>query len=227
MKIRFLASPHQRDRRCSEVDLIVIHHITCPPGRFGTGDVEALFLGTLDTAKHPAYREVRGKELSAHFLIDRVGRVTQFVPTGRAAYHAGASRWRGRGECNDFSVGIELIGDADHGFTGRQYGTLARLCRDLMRANPKITSRRIVGHSQVAWPRGRKSDPGPRFDWERFRALLGETRTESVPVRRLRGPGAADLHRAPSGPRGGGPPLRATPPAPADSKSRRASFRLE
>ena len=169
VKIRFLPSPHQRDRGGVAVDLIVIHHITCPPGSFDTADVEALFLGTLDTAKHPAYREVEGKELSSHFLIDRRGGITQFVATDRAAYHAGASRWRGREGCNDFSVGIELIGDAAHDFTARQYAALARLCRDLMRAHPGITPRRIVGHSQVARPRGRKTDPGPRFDWLRLR----------------------------------------------------------
>ena len=152
--------------------MIVIHHITCPPGSFGTADVQALFLGTLDTAKHAAYREVEGKELSAHFLIDRRGRVTQFVPTDRAAFHAGASRWRGRAGCNDFSVGVELIGDGERAFTTRQYESLARLCRALMRRHPRITPGRIVGHSQVAWPRGRKSDPGPRFDWARFRASL-------------------------------------------------------
>jgi AmpD protein len=168
LKIRRLASPHHRDRRAA-VDLIVIHAISCPPGRFGTADVEALFLGTLDTTGHPAYREVEGKELSTHFLVDRAGRVTQFVATDRAAYHAGASRWRGRDGCNDFSVGIELIGDADHDFTARQYATLARLCRDVMLEHPKITPRRIVGHSRVATPRGRKWDPGPRFDWPRLR----------------------------------------------------------
>lgn len=164
LKIRFCASPHHRER-CSAIDLIVIHAITCPPGHFDTADVAALFLGTLDTTKHPAYREVQGKEFSAHFLIDRAGRVTQFVATERVAFHAGASRWRGREGCNDFSVGIELVGDADHDFTARQYATLARLCRDLMSAHPKITERRIVGHSQIAAPRGRKWDPGPRFDW--------------------------------------------------------------
>jgi len=178
-KIRFLASPHHRDRHGRAVDLIVIHAITCPPGHFGTEDVTALFLGTLDTARHPAYREVEGKELSAHFLIDRRGGVTQFVATDRAAYHAGASRWRGREGCNDFSVGIELTGDADHDFTARQYTTLARLCRDLMRAYPKITARRIVGHSRIATPRGRKSDPGPRFDWVRLRKEIAEQRVQS------------------------------------------------
>jgi AmpD protein len=156
--------------------MIVIHHITCPPGSLDPTDVKALFLGTLDTTKHPAYRAVEGKELSAHFLIDRAGRATQFVRTSRAAFHAGASRWRGRAGCNDFSVGIELIGDAARPFTARQYTSLARLCRALMRAHPRITARRIVGHSQVAWPRGRKHDPGPRFDWIRFRELLGQGR---------------------------------------------------
>ena len=176
MKIRFLPSPHHRDRGGAAVDMIVVHHITCPPGCLDPADIEELFLGTLDTTRHPAYREVEGKELSAHFLIDRAGRVTQFVPTDRAAFHAGASRWRGRAGCNDFSVGIELIGDAARPFTARQYTSLARLCRALMRAHPRITARRIVGHSQVAWPRGRKHDPGPRFDWIRFRELLGQGR---------------------------------------------------
>jgi AmpD protein len=152
--------------------MIVIHHITCPPGSFDTRDIEALFLGTLDTRRHPAYRGLEGKELSAHFLIDRRGRLTQFVATGHAAFHAGVSRWRGREDCNDFSVGVELVGDAARDFTGRQYAALAALCRRLMRAHPRITPARIVGHSQVAWPRGRKNDPGPRFDWARLRPGL-------------------------------------------------------
>jgi AmpD protein len=181
LRIRALPSPHHRDRGGQAVDLIVLHHITCPPGCFGTADVEDLFLGRLDAAKHPAYREVEGQELSAHFLLDRRGRVTQFVETGRAAYHAGASRWKGRAGCNDFSVGIELVGDAERAFTARQYASLARLCRDLMRAHPKITPRRIVGHSDVAVPRGRKTDPGPRFDWGRLRALLAEAEGHATP----------------------------------------------
>lgn len=170
LKIRELASPHHRSRRGRQVDLIVVHSITCPPGTFGTGDIEELFLGSLDCSKHPAYRDVEGKELSAHFLIDRRGRITQFVQTSRAAFHAGRSSWKRRGECNDFSVGIELEGDDKHAFTGRQYHSLARLCRDLMKAYPAVTPRRIVAHSDVA--PGRKTDPGPTFDWKRFRELL-------------------------------------------------------
>ena len=170
LKIRDVPSPHQRSRRAKEVDLIVVHHITCPPGCFGTGDIDELFLGRLDCSKHPAYRDVEGKELSAHFLIDRKGKITRFVDTDRTAYHAGKSSWRGRGRCNDYSVGIELEGDERHIFTGRQYHNLARLCRDLMRAYPAVTPERIVGHSDIA--PGRKTDPGPRFDWKRFRGLL-------------------------------------------------------
>lgn len=170
LKIRSLPSPHERSRRGRKVDFIVVHYITCPPGCFGTGDIEDLFLGRLDCSKHPTYREVEGKELSAHFLIDRRGRISQFVDTDRSAYHAGKSTFKGRGSCNDYSVGIELEGDGRHIFTGRQYHTLARLCRDLMKAYPAVTARRIVGHSDIA--PGRKHDPGPQFDWRRFRKLL-------------------------------------------------------
>lgn len=180
MKIRQLPSPHHRSRGGALVELIVIHHIACPPGSLGTADVEALFLGTLDTGKHPAYGEVAGKELSAHFLVDRAGRVTQFVATDRAAFHAGVSRWRGRGGCNDFSVGVELIGGPERDFTARQYAALARLCCALMREHPKITTRGIVGHSQIALPRGRKTDPGPRFDWARLRTLIAGIRKHGV-----------------------------------------------
>jgi AmpD protein len=102
--------------------------------------------------------------------VDRRGRVTQFVETDRAAFHAGASSWKGRPGCNEYSVGIELVGDGERAFTARQYAALARLCRDLMRAHPAITRKRIVGHSDVA--PGRKHDPGPSFDWGRLRGLL-------------------------------------------------------
>jgi len=169
LKIRPLPSPHHRDRKGKAVDLIVLHAISCPPGRFGTGDIERLFLGTLDWDSHRAYKDMRGLELSAHFLIDRRGRVTQFVDTGRAAYHAGESSWEGRRECNDFSIGIELEGTEERPFTQRQYRKLALLCRDLMLRHPAITRARIVGHSDVAPER--KTDPGPLFDWPLFRRL--------------------------------------------------------
>ncbi len=184
LRIRVLASPHHRDRGGQAVDLLVVHHISCPPGNIrDTRDVEALFLGRLDPAGHPAYAELAGRELSAHFVIDRRGRVTQLVDTARAAYHAGASRWRGREGCNDFSVGIELVGTGERRYTARQYASLARLCRDLMRAHPAITPARIVGHSQVALPRGRKTDPGPSFDWARLRRALATLTPAARPRR--------------------------------------------
>ena len=174
LKIRPLPSPHHRDRGGKKVDLIVLHSISCPPGKFGTGDFERLFLGTLDCDSHSAYEEVRGLELSAHFLIDRRGKVTQFVDTERAAYHAGRSCWRGQKDCNNYSVGIELEGAQERPFTRRQYGKLARLCRDLMKRYPSVTAKRIVAHSDVA--PGRKTDPGPLFDWKHFRGLLADLR---------------------------------------------------
>jgi AmpD protein len=176
LKIRPLPSPHHRSRKDVAVGLIVIHSISCPPGRFGTGDIERLFLGTLDCDSHPAYEEVRGEALSSHFLIDRRGRVTQFVDTERAAFHAGASSWKGRRACNDFSVGIELEGTEGRPFTQRQYGSLARLCRDLMGRYPGITRGRVTGHSDVA--PGRKTDPGPLFDWALFHSLLAKAAGE-------------------------------------------------
>ena len=174
MKIDFVPSPHHRSRKGTPVDLIVIHSISCPPGEFGTGDISDLFMGRLDYSSHRAYRDLKGKELSAHFLIDRRGRITQFVETDRAAYHAGRSRWKERRECNNFSVGIELVGDDDHPFTAAQYRKLTLLCRDLMQAHRSVTVSRIVGHNDIAPER--KTDPGPLFDWNRFRTLLKAAR---------------------------------------------------
>lgn len=178
LKIRPLPSPHHRSREDETVDLIVLHSITCPPGQYETVDIEALFLGRLDCSLHPAYREVEGRELSAHFLIDRRGGLTQFVETGKTAFHAGRSSWDGRDECNNYSVGIELVGD-DRGFTRAQYRKLALLCRDLMKDHRAITPVRIVGHSDVA--PGRKTDPGTCFDWRRFRRLLGDAGSVVAP----------------------------------------------
>jgi AmpD protein len=178
LKVRSLPSPHHRSRKGRPVDLIVLHAVTCPPGSLDTADIEDLFLGRLDCSKHPAYEEVKGRELSTHFLIDRGGKLTQFVETSRAAYHAGRSSWEGRRECNDFSIGIELVGD-ERPFTQKQYRTLSRLCRDLIRRHPAITPGRIVGHSDVA--PGRKTDPGPGFDWRVFQKLLGETSSVCTP----------------------------------------------
>ena len=153
-----------------EISLLVIHNISLPPGRFGGGFVEQLFLNCLDCTMHPWFERLRGLRVSAHLLIDRRGRLTQFVPFGLRAWHAGESSFAGRGNCNDFSVGIELEGTDERPYTKAQYARLARVTRALMRAYPAITAERIVGHCDIA--PGRKSDPGRAFDWAHYRAAL-------------------------------------------------------
>lgn len=163
-------SPNQDPRPDgAEPELIVVHGISLPPGEFGGEAIEALFTNTLDFDAHPYYREIRGLEVSAHLLIRRDGHVVQFVPFTHRAWHAGESRFRGRGRCNDFSIGIELEGLPGQPFTGAQYATLAALVEVLRDAFPGITAERVVGHSDIA--PGRKEDPGPRFDWARLRRL--------------------------------------------------------
>ncbi len=149
---------------------MVIHHISLPPGRFGSGHVEDFFLNRLDPAGDPFYPEIVDLRVSAHFLVDREGRVTQFVDTDRKAWHAGESLLAGVPDVNRFSVGIELEGDEGSGYTEDQYASLGRLLRDLAAGHPGIRPERIVGHEDVA--PGRKCDPGALFDWERVRAGL-------------------------------------------------------
>jgi AmpD protein len=165
---RFVASPNADERPPgTRIELIVVHAISLPPGKFGGPAIEALFLNTLDTAAHPYFSTLEGLRVSAHFLIRRSGHLMQFVPCVRRAWHAGVSQWRGRSACNDFSVGIELEGSDDQPFEPAQYSTLANLARALERAYPIVD---IAGHSDVA--PGRKTDPGPCFDWTHFRTLL-------------------------------------------------------
>ena len=152
------------------VDLLVIHNISLPPGEFGGPWIDALFLGRLDPEAHPYFRDIAGVPVSAHLLIHRDGRCVQYVPCNQRAWHAGASRFAGRERCNDFSIGIELEGTDDLPFEPAQYLALAQVARALMAAYPGITAARIAGHSDIA--PGRKTDPGPHFDWGRFRELL-------------------------------------------------------
>lgn len=167
--MRHINSPnHDRRSPGMAIELLVIHGISLPPGEFGGDAVERLFTNTLDTGTHPYYAQLKGLRVSAHFLIRRGGEIIQFVPCGRRAWHAGVSSWRGRERCNDFSVGIELEGSDEAAFTERQYRSLARLTRRLRRVYP---IRDIVGHADIA--PGRKTDPGPHFDWARYRTLLG------------------------------------------------------
>lgn len=169
---RFVASPNCDERpQDSVIELIVIHNISLPPGEFGGGGIVELFQNRLDPGAHPYYREIAGLTVSAHFLIRRDGEGIQFVPCLKRAWHAGVSSWRGRGRCNDFSIGIELEGADDCPFEGAQYTALAELTCALQSVYP---IRDIVGHSDIA--PGRKTDPGPYFDWQRYRDLVDKPR---------------------------------------------------
>ena len=162
-----LPSPN-RDARpdSAEVDLLLLHGISLPPGDFGTGAIASLFLNELDFDAHPWYDEIRGLQVSAHLFIDRAGELTQFVPLNERAWHAGASSFRGRTRCNDFAIGIELEGADEVPYTDSQYETLVPLVAAIFGAYPAIDARRVAAHSDVA--PGRKSDPGPAFDWQRL-----------------------------------------------------------
>ena len=151
-------------------ELIVIHNISLPPGVFGGDEVVALFTNSLDNTTHPYLADLQGVRVSAHFLIRRDGELLQFVPVDRRAWHAGASCWRGRERCNDFSIGIELEGTDITPYTDRQYDVLAQLVAQLRSAHPGIAEDALTGHSDIA--PGRKTDPGAAFDWARLRGLL-------------------------------------------------------
>jgi AmpD protein len=165
---RYLASPNSDERPSGEaVTLLVIHSISLPPGEFGGDGIVRLFTNELDCTAHPYYRTLAGMRVSAHFLIRRPGELLQFVPCAKRAWHAGASAWRGRSRCNDFSIGIELEGADDVPYTEPQYRVLAELTRALQSAYPIAD---IAGHYDVA--PARKTDPGPGFDWSRFRSSI-------------------------------------------------------
>lgn len=165
---RHLASPNFGPRPAqATVDLIVVHSISLPPGEYGGHAVQDLFLNRLDWDAHPYFQRIRGLEVSAHFFIERTGALWQFVDCDQRAWHAGASHYRGRSQCNDDSVGIELEGLEGQTFEPAQYETLARLCADLARRYPIA---HIAGHEHIA--PGRKGDPGAGFDWQRLQQQL-------------------------------------------------------
>lgn len=155
------------------VDVLVLHGISLPPGEFGGREIEALFLNQLDWGAHPYFAEIRGLEVSAHLLLRRDGELIQFVPFNERAWHAGQSCFRGRSRCNDFSIGIELEGEDDIPYDDRQYEVLPAVLQALILAYPGLSPREIAGHCDVS--PGRKSDPGPAFDWLRLYDALGET----------------------------------------------------
>lgn len=151
------------------LDLIVVHGISLPPGVFGGGWIDDLFLNRLDPDAHPYFASIAGLTVSAHVLISRHGELTQYVGFEQRAWHAGASSYYGRTGCNDFSVGIELEGADDVPYEPAQYESLARLVRSLRAAYPTLADAPLVGHSDIA--PGRKTDPGPAFDWALCRRM--------------------------------------------------------
>jgi AmpD protein len=153
----------------ASIELLVVHSISLPPGQFAGDGVVEFFTNRLNPSAHPYYREIAGLQVSSHFFIRRGGELIQFVACCERAWHAGQSEWNGRSRCNDFSIGVELEGADDMPFTDAQYESLARLTHALKAAYPIAE---CVGHADIARPPGRKTDPGPHFDWARFRALL-------------------------------------------------------
>lgn len=168
---RAIVSPNYNQRPAGvAVDLLVIHCISLPPGEYGGGYIEQLFINKLPIDAHPYFQTIADHVVSAHFLIDRIGMVTQFVSVYDRAWHAGVSSFEGRAQCNDYSIGIELEGCVTDSFTFEQYQTLQALTKALKGCFPGINCGTIVGHSDIA--PGRKDDPGPFFDWQRYRNSL-------------------------------------------------------
>lgn len=163
--VRHVLSPNQEARPVgTAVSLVVIHNISLPPDEFGGDWVEDFFVNRLDPLAHPYFATIAGLKVSSHFYVRRSGRVIQFVACDRRAWHAGQSAWKGRGNCNDYSIGIELEGCDSLGFEAAQYEALWALI-DALRGRYPIAA--VAGHSHVA--PGRKTDPGPHFDWAAVR----------------------------------------------------------
>ncbi len=168
---RIVPSPNFGPRPvATAIDLLVIHNISLPPGDYGTDCVERLFTNCLDWNAHPYFKTIEGLEVSSHLMIRRDGELLQFVSLLDRAWHAGASCFEGRENCNDFSIGVELEGADDEPYSDSQYAVLAAVTQALLAAYPDLTPQRITGHSDIA--PGRKTDPGPAFDWQRYRAAV-------------------------------------------------------
>ncbi len=169
--IRFLPSPNFDQRPAgTQIDLLVVHGISLPPGKFGGPAIDALFTNQLDSNADPYFKTIANLKVASHVLIRRDGSLTQYVPFAARAWHAGESSFQGRGNCNDFSIGVELEGTDTVPYENIQYQQLAQLTRALMQSFPAIMHDRIVGHSDIA--PGRKTDPGAVFDWQYFFKLL-------------------------------------------------------
>jgi len=154
----------------AKIRLIVVHDISLPPGEFGGGHIQQFFCNRLDAGAHAYFQKICDMRVSAHCLVERSGKVVQFVSFLDRAWHAGVSQWRGDSACNDFSIGIELEGCDDRPYEARQYASLAALIAALRARYPDIADDALAGHSDIA--PGRKTDPGPAFDWARLEGLL-------------------------------------------------------
>lgn len=174
---RQVPSPNYNQRpEHSEIQLIVIHNISLPPSQFGGGYIEQFFQNQLDWSLHPYFQTIQGMQVSAHLLILRTGEVLQFVNFKDRAWHAGRSSYLGKVECNDYSIGIELEGSDDTDFEDIQYQILADVVASLQKAYPK-TDQHLAGHSDIA--PGRKTDPGPHFQWQYFREALAQKKSKA------------------------------------------------
>ncbi|MAX51116.1 MAG: 1,6-anhydro-N-acetylmuramyl-L-alanine amidase AmpD [Methylophaga sp.] len=154
----------------NDISGIVIHNISLPPGEFGDTFIDDLFLNKLDCSAHPYFQQLEGLKVSSHLLIRRTGDIVQFVPFHARAWHAGVSQWQGRERCNDFTIGIELEGCDEMPFEHLQYEALAEVIMTLCKTYPMLTHEKITGHEHIA--PGRKTDPGPYFDWQKLTKML-------------------------------------------------------
>jgi AmpD protein len=181
--VRQVASPNCDARPPGiQAELIVVHGISLPPGEYGGPWIERLFTNTLPAVAHPYFAEVAALRVSSHLVVERAGAVTQYVKFTERAWHAGRSCYEGRDACNDFSIGIELEGTDTDPYHPSQYQALARLVAALCAGYPSLSPARLVGHSDIA--PGRKTDPGPAFDWPRVRALIATATAAKVPRHR-------------------------------------------
>ena len=169
-KAKICLSPNSSERKSNEVSLLVIHNISLPPGNYGGDYIEKFFTNQLDHAEHPYFQDIVDLKVSSHLLIKRDGSITQFVPFNKKAWHAGISIFRGREDCNEFSIGIELEGTDESKYEKEQYESLISVTKELMSFFPDIKKDTIVGHSDIA--PDRKTDPGKSFDWNYFRSNL-------------------------------------------------------
>ncbi len=169
----YIPSPNCNDRpEPDDISLIVVHGISLPAGHFDGPYIEQLFTNRLDIQQHESFKAIEALKVSSHLLIRRDGQVIQFVPFDKRAWHAGLSQFENREDCNDFSIGIELEGTDEIPYEEAQYQQLAGVIKALLTRYPEINQKRIVGHSDIA--PGRKTDPGPAFDWAKLAHVLDD-----------------------------------------------------